>query len=113
MSDIVAIDRVELWTVILLLGLGSYGLRFTFLGAVGDRPLPEWLLRYLRYTAVTVLPALIAPLILWPAATGGAPDPARLIAAFGALAVGYLTRHVMLGIVAGFALLYLGMWLGF
>ena len=48
------------WTVIILLGLGSFGLRFLFIGIVGDRPLPPWLLRHLRYTAVAVLPGLVA-----------------------------------------------------
>ena len=65
------IDQSTLWTVIISLGLGSFALRFVFLGVVGNRPLPDWLLRHLRYTAVAVLPALIAPLVLWPPATGG------------------------------------------
>ncbi|NIY99439.1 AzlD domain-containing protein, partial [Salipiger sp. HF18] len=57
------IDRVDLWIVIIGLGIGSFGLRFVFLGLVGDRPLPAWLMRHLRYTAVSVLPALVMPLI--------------------------------------------------
>ncbi|MGR3455837.1 AzlD domain-containing protein, partial [Pseudooceanicola sp.] len=78
-------DRLELWLVIAGLAVGSFGLRFVFLGLVGNRPMPEWLLRHLRYTAVSILPALVAPLVLWPAATGGEPDPARLGATFAAL----------------------------
>ncbi|MEM8732039.1 MAG: AzlD domain-containing protein, partial [Pseudomonadota bacterium] len=69
-------DDTTIWIVIILLGLGSYGLRFFFIGIVGDRPLPPWLLRHLRYTAVAILPGLVAPLVLWPAATDGSPDPA-------------------------------------
>ena len=30
------IDRVDLWTVIIGLGIGSFGLRFVFLGLVGE-----------------------------------------------------------------------------
>ncbi|MEC7298634.1 MAG: AzlD domain-containing protein, partial [Pseudomonadota bacterium] len=75
------IDRTELWIVILALGLGSFGLRFVFLGLVGDKAMPDWVLRHLRYTAVSVLPALVAPLVVWPGATGGEIDPPRLIAA--------------------------------
>lgn len=75
------IERPELWYVIAALAAGSFMLRFTFLGLVGDRPLPEWLLRHLRYTAVAVLPALIAPMIIWPAATGGSFDLPRGLAA--------------------------------
>lgn len=100
------IDQGTLWTVILGLGLGSYLLRFTFIGLVGNRPIPEWLLRHLRYTAVAILPALVAPQILWPAATNGDPDPARLAAACVTLAVGLMTRNVFAAIFAGAITLY-------
>ncbi len=105
------IDQTILWTVIIGLGLGSYMLRFTFIGLVGKRQMPPWMLRHLRYTAVAILPALIAPKVLWPDATGGDPDPARLAAAAITLAVGLWTRNVLAAISAGavtlYALLYL------
>jgi branched-subunit amino acid transport protein len=95
------IDTTTLWTVILGLGFGSFALRFVFLGFIGNRPLPDWLLRHLRYTAVAVLPALIAPLVLWPAANGGAPDPTRLAAAAVTFGVGYVTKNVIAAMIAG------------
>jgi len=95
----------ELWIVIMALGIGSFGLRFAFLGLVGDRDLPEWLLRHLRYTAVAILPALVAPLALWPAATNGEPDPTRLTAAVATFAVGYLTKNVFLAMGIGASVL--------
>ena len=49
----------EIWVVIAGLAAGSYLLRFVFIGLIGDRPLPEWLLRHLRYTAVGIIPALV------------------------------------------------------
>lgn len=102
-------SHTTLWIVILSVGLGSYLMRFVFLGLIGDRPLPPWLLRHLRYTGVAVLPALVAPLVLWPDATGGTPDPARLLAACATLAVGYFTRNVLLAILAGGVSLYVGL----
>ncbi|WP_298801935.1 AzlD domain-containing protein [uncultured Lentibacter sp.] len=105
------IERPELWYVIAGLALGSFLLRFAFLGFVGDRPLPEWLLRHLRYTAVAVLPALIAPMILWPAATDGSFDLPRGLAAFVTLAAGLWFRSVIVSITAGAATLYLGLYL--
>lgn len=105
------IEKTTLWLVIAGLGLGSFGLRFLFLGLVGNRPMPAWVLRHLRYTAVAVIPALVAPMVLWPEATGGTPEPARLSAAAATLAVGLLTRSVLAAILAGggtlFGLLYL------
>ena len=96
----------EIWGIIVALGIGTFLIRFSFLGLLGGRDLPPWLLRHLRYTAVGVMPALIAPLILWPQATGGAPDPARMAAAAAALAVGVLTKNVILSIFSGMATLY-------
>ena len=97
------IDRVELWVVIVGLGAGSFLLRFVFLGLIGDRPLPEWLLRHLRYTPVAILPALIAPLVVWPEATGGQLDPTRLGAAAITIATGYILKSPLWAIVSGIA----------
>ncbi|EPX76556.1 AzlD domain-containing protein [Salipiger mucosus] len=106
------IDRTELWIVIIALGLGSFALRFVFLGLVGDRPLPAWLLRHLRYTAVAVLPALVAPLVIWPPATGGETDPVRLAAAAAAFAAGWWLKNVIAAMLAGAVVLVgLGYWL--
>lgn len=111
MTGDAAIGTGELWLVILGLGLGSFGLRFVFLGLVGDRALPAWLLRHLRYTAVAVLPGLVAPMVLWPSATGGTPEPARLAAAGVTLGLGVATKNVLLSIGGGAATLGLGLWL--
>ncbi|ETX30519.1 AzlD domain-containing protein [Roseivivax isoporae] len=103
------IDRTMLWIVIVALGIGSFGLRFVFLGLVGDRPLPPWLLRHLRYTAVAVLPALVAPLVLWPRATEGETDPVRIASACVTLAVAFVTRNVIAAMASGAGVLALGM----
>src|SRR6056297_816989 len=95
------IETADLWFVIIALGLGSFGLRFVFTGLVGNRPLPPWLLRHLRYTAVAVLPGLVAPLVVWPAATGGTLDAQRMAAALVTLGLGYTTRNVILAIACG------------
>jgi branched-subunit amino acid transport protein len=99
------------WTVIATLGAGTYLTRFAFLGLIGDRELPPWLLRHLRYTGVAVLPGLVAPLLVWPAATGGATDPLRLLAGGVALAVGAWRRDPIWAVVAGALVLALGSWL--
>lgn len=108
---ITALDDRQIWIIILLLGLGTFVIRYSFLGLIGDRPLPGWVLRMLRFTPVAVIPGLVAPLVLWPAATGGTPDPARLIAAAVTLAVGGTTKNVLLAIVAGAATLFATLWL--
>lgn len=109
MTDQIATSTI--WTVMILLGLGTFALRFVFLGLIGDRPMPEWLMRHLRYTAVAVLPGLVAPLVVWPTATGGVLDIPRLAAALTTLAVGYVTKNVLAAIFGGAAMLYLLLWL--
>ncbi|MEP1538638.1 MAG: AzlD domain-containing protein [Paracoccaceae bacterium] len=94
-------NTAQLWTVILSLGAGSFLLRFSFLGFIGNRPMPEWLLRHLRYTAVAILPALVAPLIVWSDGPGTEPDLGQIIAALCALFFGWRTKNVFVAIFAG------------
>lgn len=101
-----SVDTVTMWIIIVGLALGSYGLRFLFIGLVGDRPMPPWVLRHLRYTAVAILPALIAPLVVWPTATEGQPDVSRMAAATVALVVGLITKNVLAAIFTGAGTLY-------
>ncbi len=96
----------QIWGIIIALGIGTFLIRFSFLGLIGDRKLPDWVLRHLRYTPVAILPGLVAPLVLWPDATGGEVDPARLAAAATTVAVGYLTKGVVRAMLSGVAVLY-------
>jgi branched-subunit amino acid transport protein len=102
-------EVARIWVVIFGLGIGTFLIRLSFIGLVGDRQLPGWATRLLRYVPVAVMPGLVAPLIVWPQATGGAPDPARLAAAVAALAVGAYTRSLLGAIAAGMIVLYAGL----
>jgi branched-subunit amino acid transport protein len=103
------LDRGVFWAVVAGLAVGTYLMRFSFLGTLGQRPLPAWLVRALRFTSVAVLPGLVAPAVLWPAATGGVTDPARLAAALMTVLVGVAFRSMMAGIIGGGLTLYLGL----
>lgn len=100
------IETGALWTVIIILGIGSFGLRFVFTGLVGNRAMPDWLLRHLRYTAVAILPALVAPQVIWPAATDGVFDTPRATAAAVTLMVGLFTKNVLMAVISGAVTLY-------
>ncbi|MGH1356015.1 MAG: AzlD domain-containing protein [Thalassovita sp.] len=104
------LETSTIWTVIIILGLGSFGLRFVFTGLIGERPMPEWILRHLRYTAVAILPALVAPAVAWPAATDGQLDASRLIAAIMTVVVGYVTKNALAAIFSGASSLYLSLY---
>lgn len=98
-------NDATIWLVIVLLGLGTFLIRFSFLGLIGNRKMPDWVLRHLRYTAVAFLPAIAAPLVIWPAATGGTTDPARLAAGIVTLIVGLWTKNLFAAFFAGGAVL--------
>jgi branched-subunit amino acid transport protein len=99
-------SATTIWTVIILLGLGTFALRFSFLGILGQRPLPGWLLRHLRYTPVAVIPGLMAAQVFVPLETGGL-DLWRVALAGVVVAVGAWTRSAIWAIVAGVAMIAL------
>lgn len=100
------LDPVQIWTVIISLAIGTFFIRWSFLGLLGDRDLPEWVQRHLRYTAVAILPGLVAPFVIWPTATGGETDPIRLAAAIAALGFGLWRKSAVAAILGGFGTLY-------
>lgn len=96
----------QMWGIIALLGVGTFLIRFSFLGLIGNRPLPDLIRRLLRFTPVAVIPGLVAPLVVWPAATGGVTDPVRLAAAAVTLGTGVLTKNVLFAVLCGAATLW-------
>ena len=105
-------NHTSVWIAIIGLGIGTFLIRFSFLGLIGNRKLPDWVLRHLRYVPVAVLPGLVAPLVVWPAATDGAFDIPRGVAALAALAVGVSFNSVIGSAIGGFAALFLMIYLG-
>ena len=103
------IDPASFWIVTVLLGIGTFLIRFSFLGLIGGRELPGWATRHLRYVGVAVFPAIITPLVLWPDATGGETDPIRVAAALAALVAG-VRVSVVAAIGAGLGTLYALQW---
>ncbi|WP_099826008.1 AzlD domain-containing protein [Oceaniglobus indicus] len=99
-------STIEIWVIILVIGAGTYLIRFSFLGLIGKRTMSPLVLRLLRYTPVAVIPGMVAPLVLWPAATGGQPDLARSAAALVALALGLATRNTLMAMAGGAVTLY-------
>ncbi|MBE3638438.1 AzlD domain-containing protein [Mangrovicoccus algicola] len=99
------IDTGDFWLLTILLGIGTFLIRFSFLGFLGGRELPEWLLLHLRYVGISVFPALVTPMLLWPAATGGETDWIRVAA--GAIAfVAGMRISVIGAILSGMGAFY-------
>ena len=90
-----------IWIVILGLGVGSYLIRLSFIGLIGDREMPEWVLRHLRYAAVGILPGIAAPLVVAQSDTGSGLNSVPIIAAIITVAVGYVSKSTLWAIAAG------------
>ncbi|MBT8456288.1 MAG: AzlD domain-containing protein [Rhodobacteraceae bacterium] len=101
-----SLGDAEIWLIIALVAVGTFLIRFSFIGLIGDRQMPELVLRLLRYTPVAVIPGLVAPLVVWPEATGGSLDPVRIIAAAATLGVGLWSKSMMASIFAGAIVFY-------
>lgn len=99
-------NSLTIWIVIVGLGIGTFLIRFSFLGLIGGGELPDWVLRHLRYVAVAVMPALVTPLVVWPAANGGEPEASRLLAALAVFIIGIRFNNVIGAIAAGMLTLY-------
>ncbi len=104
-------STAEIWMIILALGVGTFLIRFSFLGLPGRLRWPPLALRLLRYTPVAVIPGMVAPLVIWPAATDGTLDAPRMAAAVATLAVGLWRGSLLWAILAGAGTLALLLWL--
>lgn len=101
------VDSLTFWLATIGLALGTYALRVCFLVILDSDNLPNWLIRHLNYTAVAILPALIAPMVVLPKDIPPEHIPTRALAAFIALFVGILRGSVLLSILTGMGCLYL------
>jgi len=99
----------QFWLVVAALGIGTYLIRLSFLGMIGDRPLPPFVLKVLRYTPVAVLPGMVAPIVLTQTETG--TDWGLVAAALGTLGVGVRTKNLYAAVAVGTGLFFLVGWL--
>ncbi|MEO1458636.1 MAG: AzlD domain-containing protein [Pseudomonadota bacterium] len=96
------ISDTEIWILIPALGLATYLIRFSFLGLLAGRRLPPALREALAYVPVTVLPAIVAPMVLIQDGTI-TPDPARIAGALVGVALGAGLRNVFAAIAGALA----------
>ena len=91
--------------IVLAIGVGTYLIRLSFIGIVGDRAMPDWAMVPIRFVAPAVLAALAAPAILLhdgALAVSPAANP-RGPAAAVALLLAWKTKNVAVVIAAGMA----------
>lgn len=102
------------WWVFILGGLGTYLMRASFLGILGDGAIPTSARRMLKYVGPAAFAAIVLPLVLGDNRLGALtslPD-AKLLAAIVALGVVWKWRSMPLVLLAGMTSLWLFQALG-
>ena len=99
---------MTVWLTLLLVGLGTYTTRLSFILLFGRREIPAVVRRALRFVPPAVLTAIIFPELLLP---GGEFDLSlgneRLLAGLVAALIAWRSKNILLTIVAGMAILLL------
>lgn len=99
---------MNIWLVMLLGGLLTYGMRLSFIYLLGRFEVPDLVRRALRFVPPAVLSAIIAPELLMPDnRLDLGLDNHRLVAGLVAILVAWRTKSMLLTILAGFATLLL------
>ncbi|MGI8822527.1 MAG: AzlD domain-containing protein [Acidimicrobiia bacterium] len=96
------------WPIIVIIGVGTFLFRISFIAVFAKRDVPAWLGPPLRYVAPAVMAALVTPGVIAPDGaidlTTGNP---RFFAGLVALVVAVVTRSVVWTVVAGLGSLWL------
>ncbi len=97
---------MNIWLVMILGGLVTYGIRHSFIYLFGQIEIPEALRRALRFVPPAVLTAIIFPEVLMQSDNLDLSlGNARLLAALVAVLVAWWTKNTFLTIVIGMAAL--------
>ena len=99
---------MNIWLIMIIGGLITFGMRFSLIFLFGRFEVPETMRRALHYVPPAVLSAIIFPEILYPA---GSLDLSlgntRLIAGMIAIIVAWYTKNTLITILVGIVALLL------
>jgi branched-subunit amino acid transport protein len=99
---------MNIWLVMLLGGLITFGMRFSLIYLFGRFQIPETLRRALHYVPPAVLSALIFPALFLPAGTWDLSlNNTRLLAGLVAIVAAWFSRNTLITIIAGMIALFL------
>jgi branched-subunit amino acid transport protein len=99
---------VNIWLVMLLGGLITFGMRFSLIYLFGRFHIPRTMRRALHYVPPAVLSAIVFPeLFLHEGTLDLSLDNTRLLAGLIAILVAWITRNTLITILAGMLALFL------
>jgi branched-subunit amino acid transport protein len=101
-------NGLSIWLLFIVLAVGTYALRLSFIYLFGKIEMPDWLRRALRFVPASVLAALVLPALTYP---NGMLDLSlgnvRLLAGLGGALVAWKTKNVFWTIVVGMVLFWI------
>ena len=93
---------MNIWLVMLISGLITFGMRFSLIFLFGRLEVPETMRRSLHYVPPAVLSAIILPELLYPAGSFDLSlGNTRLLAGIIAILVAWYSKNTLLTILAG------------
>jgi branched-subunit amino acid transport protein len=99
---------VNIWLVMLLGGLITFGMRFSLIYLFGRFEVPETIRRALHYVPPAVLSAIIFPELFLPnESLDLSLGNTRLLAGLIAILIAWFTRNTLITILAGMLALFL------
>lgn len=103
---------MNIWIVMLIGGLITFGMRFSFIFLFGKFHIPETVRKALHYVPPAVLSAIVFPeLFLSNGTLNLSFSNYRLLAGFVAVAVAWFTKNTLITILVGMITLLLLQWL--
>jgi branched-subunit amino acid transport protein len=99
---------MNIWLVMLLGGLITFGIRFSFIYLFGRFEVPETIRKALHYVPPAVLSAIIFPeLFMLDGTLNLSPNNTRLLAGLVAILVAWFSKNTLITIIAGIVALFL------
>jgi len=99
---------MNIWLVMLLGGLITFGMRFSLIYLFGRFQVPETMRRALHYVPPAVLSAIIFPeLFLRNGSLDISRDNTRMLAGLAAMLVAWFSKNTLITIIAGMVVLFL------
>lgn len=101
------VDMITYWPTVLILGLGTFIIRLSFILIMDRITMPETVQQMLRFIPAAVLTALTVPaVLLHKSGSTTMADPERIVAALIAVVVAWKTKNILATIGTGMAVLW-------
>lgn len=102
----------NIWLILVIGGLITFGIRFSFIYLFGKFHIPETVRKALHYVPPAVLSAIVFPeLFLQDGALHLSLENHRLLAGLLAVIVAWFSKNTLITILAGMIALFLLQWL--